>query len=59
MKRCLVRFNKGESCNIEADMLCREEGIVFAYKNTELVGAFDLGCVDVIFLSEQKGGGEA
>jgi hypothetical protein len=58
MKRCIVKFNGKESCNIEADMLCREEGIVFAYKGTDLVGVFDLGFVDAIILSTSKGGSE-
>ena len=57
MKRCVVRF-KGDYCNIEADMICREESVVFVYKGTELVGVFGLGYVDAIWLTEKKGDGE-
>lgn len=59
MKRCVVRFNKGEFCNIEATMISRDEGIVYVHKGTELVGVFDLGYVDAIWLTEKKGDGEA
>lgn len=59
MKRCVVKYNKNEFCNIEATMLSREDSIVFVHKGTELVGVFDLGYVDAIWLTEKKGDGEA
>lgn len=59
MKRCVVRFNKTEFCNIEADMICREDSIVFVFRGTELVGVFDLGYVDAIWLTEKKGDAES
>lgn len=59
MKRCVVRFNKTEFCNIEADMIFREDSIVFVCRGTELVGVFDLGYVDAVWLTEKKGDGES
>jgi hypothetical protein len=59
MKRCVVKFNKTEFCNIEADMISREDSIVFVHRGTELVGVFDLGCVDAIYLTAKKGDAES
>lgn len=56
MKRCVVRFNKGEFCNIEATMLCREDSVVFVYNGTELVAMFDLGYIDAIWMNEKGDG---
>lgn len=53
MKRCVVKFRDGGFCNIEANLLVREEGIVFVFDATSLVGAFDLGYIDAIYLTEK------
>lgn len=54
LKRCVVRF--GENfCNIEADQIWREESIVIVYRGKEIVGIFDLGFVDAIWLTEKGG----
>lgn len=50
MKRCVVKF-KGDYCNIEADRIEREDAIVFAYNGSNLVGIFDLGFVDAIYMT--------
>lgn len=55
MKRCVVKFRDGGFCNIEANLLVREEGIVFVFDATSLVGAFDLGYIDAIYLTEKGG----
>lgn len=53
IKRCVVKFSNGSFCNIEADMIVREEGIIFAFNKTSLAGAFDLGFIDAIYLNEK------
>lgn len=54
LKRCVVRFGDN-FCNIEADQIWREESIVIVYNGKEIVGIFDLGFVDAIYLTETKG----
>lgn len=55
MKKLVVR-TKEWYCNIPADYLEENEGMVRAYLNGNLVGVFDLGVIDVIYLSVKDGG---
>ena len=52
MKRCVVKYRDG-FCNIPATMICREDAIVYVFNGTDLVGVFDLGYVDAIYLTEK------
>lgn len=56
MTRCIVKFRDGYA-NIVADSMEEREGIVYVRHASELVGAFDLGALDAIYLSD-KGGTE-
>ena len=49
--KLVVRY-KDNFVNIAATSMQEREGIVFAYNGDCLVGAFDLGYVDMIWLSE-------
>ena len=50
MKRCIVR-SKEDYVNIAADELREENGMVYVTKGGALVGVFDLGTVDYVYLS--------
>ena len=54
MKRLVVRWND-QFVNINAARIEERDGMVYAFDNAGLVGVFDLGAVDMIYLS---GGGE-
>lgn len=51
-------FDKTTKCNAvlvtPATRLVREDAVIFAYNGDALVGMFDLGSVDHIFVSEAK-----
>ena len=64
--RLVVKFRDGYT-NIEADRLEREDDVVYAYRMVAvpvseslfvedkiLVGVFDLGTIDYLYLSEKK-----
>lgn len=55
MKRLIVRW-KDSHTNIAVDLIVREGDVIWAYLAGELVGFFDLGCVDALYLTNQKGG---
>ena len=49
-------------CNIKVDAIEKQEDVIFAYKcppgsmtATEFVGVFDLGSVDFLYVTEEKG----
>lgn len=48
--KCVVRF-KDNFVNIPADRLTEAEGMVYVYRGNELVGVFDLGFIDSIYIS--------
>lgn len=56
MKRCVAELTEGY-VNIRADRLelNREEGMIYAWNGTELVGAFDVSAVIKIYISEKRG----
>ena len=51
-------FDKTTRCNAmlvtPATRLVREDSVIFAYNGDALVGMFDLGSVDQIYVSEAK-----
>jgi hypothetical protein len=50
MKRLIVRWGD-QFANIPAERIEEREGIIFAYDDKGLIGAFCLGIVDIIYLS--------
>lgn len=50
MSKCVVRFN-GDYVNIKADRIEEHNGMVFVFDGELLVGVFDLGAVDMVYLS--------
>ena len=58
----LVMKCKDQYCNIRVDSIEKVDDVVFAYKRpqggmeaTEFVGMFDLGSVDFLYVTEEKG----
>ena len=58
MKRLIVKCTDGGTCNIEVDrieQLENDTNYIIARKDNEIVGAFDLGSVSIMYVSEQWG----
>lgn len=53
MKRIIVK-GKDWHCNIPVTDVVRDGNVVFAYSNGDFVGMFDLGSVDIIWVSEEQ-----
>lgn len=41
--------------NINADRITKDETFVYAFKDDQLVGIFDIGTIMTCYLSEKKG----
>lgn len=50
MKRLVVRWGE-EFVNIQATRIEENNGMIFAFAENNLVGVFDLGAVNMIYLS--------
>lgn len=48
--RCVAKWKDGHA-NIPADGMREENGMVYVTRDGELVGVFDLGLVEAIYLS--------
>ena len=49
--RLIVYYKPDSHVNIAADRMAEDDGIVRAYRGEQLVGVFDLGVIDMIYLS--------
>jgi len=45
---------KTEFINILGDRVEKVEGIIYAYSGAELVAAVDVGCLDLLYLSNKN-----
>ena len=57
MKHLIVNYRKDsktEFINIPCDAISQENGVVYGYSDGRLVAAVDLGCLDMLYLSEQR-----
>lgn len=52
--RLVVKCNDGGFVNINVSRIERDDCVVFAYRENELVGVFDLGTVGMLYLSEAE-----
>ena len=54
--RLIVKYHEDKPyhANVACDLIEREDGMVFAYNGDALVGVFDLGIVDMMYLSEER-----
>ena len=56
MKKLIVKYREGDehryAC-ILADSITEQNGFIFARRSGHLVGAFDLGVVYAVYLSEE------
>ena len=50
MKR-LIAYFKGQFVNLPADRIEEREGFIYAYSGNELIGTFDMGYIDAVYLS--------
>lgn len=57
MKRLVVR-GKDWFCNIAVTRTMMDGDVVYAYFDGELVGFFDLGIVDALWVTEKRGDGD-
>lgn len=53
MKRLIVKYREGH-CNLTADTIVDRDGMIYAYIGDSLIGIFDPGCIDMLYLSEVK-----
>lgn len=54
MKRLIVKWDDGY-CNISVTHIETESGYTIAYNGNLLVGIFDNGFVNVLYISEKEG----
>lgn len=61
----LIMKCKDTTCNIKVDAIDKDGDVIFAYKKpqgaltaTEFVGVFDLGSVDFLYVTDEKGNGQ-
>lgn len=55
MMRLVAFWNKGSSmCNVAFDHMSVEESVIFLYRGKDLVAQFDMGFVDLWYVSEEK-----
>ena len=54
MKHLIVKWNTGY-CNLAVTDIEKDGGVVWAYINGEFVGMFDLGAVDILYVSQEGG----
>ena len=54
MTKLIAKMRDGY-CNIAADSMTEREGMIFVYRGEKLVGVFDLGAVDAIYISGKEG----
>lgn len=53
MKRLFVKWRDGY-CNIPVTTIAKEESIIYAFRDAEFVGMFDLGAVELLYVSEKE-----
>ena len=52
--RLIAFWNKGTSmCNIPFDHMAIEESVIFLYRGSDMVGQFDMGFVELWYITEQ------
>ena len=52
MKRLIVLFGKeSKYINMPADRIEEREGFIYAYCGSELIGVFDIGSIDMIYVT--------
>ena len=54
--RVVVSMMNKKFCNIKADRIVDggEDGMIYIYSGTEIVGVFDKGVVECCYITEQK-----
>ena len=53
MKRILVKTTEEITAKLEADRIEYNENLVFVYNGSELIGIFDIGVVQFIYLTQK------
>ena len=55
MKRCIVGFvGQDGYVNMPADRLKKDDSFIYAYNGDDLVGVFDLGTINYIYITEKN-----
>lgn len=56
MSRAVIKYGE-EFVNIEAEMLIERDGYIWVYDaRGEIVGVFDVGCIEMAWLSKKGAG---
>ena len=53
MKHLIVRWRDGY-CNLTITHITRTGSVVEAFRGDEFIGMFDLGAIDVLYVSERE-----
>lgn len=58
MKKLVVYLNvkDNEYVNLPVTKIEKTENVVFAYRDGEFIGMFDLGALEILYVSDYKGG---
>lgn len=54
MKRLVVKW-RGGFCNLPITHIKRIEDVIEVYQNDEFIGMFDLGAIEMFYISDAKG----
>lgn len=54
MKHLIVKWNDGY-CNLPVTSIQKDGAIVYAFRDAEFVGMFDLGAVELLYVSDREG----
>ena len=54
--RVVVSMTNNKYCNIKADRIVDggDDGMIYIYSDSEIVGVFDKGVVECCYITEQK-----
>lgn len=55
MKRLVVKWREG-FCNLPLSNIKRVEDVIEVYHNNEFIGMFDLGAIEMFYISDAKEG---
>lgn len=53
MKRVLIKTTTETTANLEADRIEYNENLIFVYNGSELIGIFDIGVVQFVYLTQK------
>lgn len=55
MKRLIVKWRDGY-CNLPVSHIARKDAVVYAFRDAEFVGMFDLGAIEILYVRDKEAG---